>query len=276
MSTKAKGTSVVQKLTSLAAKNGVPYEYLATEFLIERLACRLLSEKTLYKVLVFKGGFVGLKVYDSKRYTVDLDALLKKSEIDATLGLARAAAEHDLDDGVWFRYEAQVDLAAQGEYGGIRQIYRAGFGEVLKKLTKAQIINFDLGLGDPVKPIAAKTTSLLLDEEISWSIYPIETIVAEKLHALVDRGSTNSRSKDIHDLAVFLPRVEKDLLIDALKKCFAYRKTALPPSFFEMMKSLDTTVLGRGWQNAVLSLKPAPKFQPTFEQLLSLLERLEI
>ena len=53
-----------------------------------------------------------------------------------------------MNDGVWFRFEGQIDLATQGEYGGIRHSYRAGIGEVLKNLKKAQVINFDLGIGD--------------------------------------------------------------------------------------------------------------------------------
>jgi len=272
MSTKSKGISVAQKLASLANKTGVQYEHLATEFLIERLVARLTGHKDLHKSLVFKGGFVGLRVYDSKRYTVDLDALLLKSNIEATLEKARAAAETDLDDGVWFRFEQQVDLKAQGEYGGIRQSYRAGFGEVLKKLSKAQIINFDLGIGDPVTPISSKTTALISGEELSWSIYPIETIAAEKLHALIELGDTNSRSKDIHDLVQFLPKVEKGLLRESLKKCFKYRETKLPERLSDALKSLNTKVLERGWANAVASVKPAPKFLPTYEKLILLLE----
>lgn len=272
MSTKSKGTSVAQKLASLANKTGVQYEHLATEFLIERLVARLTGYKDLHKSLVFKGGFVGLRVYDSKRYTVDLDALLLKSNIEATLEKARVAAETDLNDGVWFRFEQQVDLKAQGEYGGIRQSYRAGFGEVLKKLSKAQIINFDLGIGDPVTPISSKTTALISGEELSWSIYPIETIAAEKLHALIELGDTNSRSKDIHDLVQFLPKVEKGLLRESLKKCFKYRETKLPERLSDALKSLNTKVLERGWANAVTSVKPAPKFLPTYEKLILLLE----
>jgi hypothetical protein len=47
-----------------------------TVFLIERLVARLIADKKLSQNLVFKGGFVGLRVYDSPRYTIDLDALL--------------------------------------------------------------------------------------------------------------------------------------------------------------------------------------------------------
>ena len=139
MSTKAKGTSVTQKLANLAKKRGARFEHVATEFLIERLVRRLVADKKLASLLVFKGGFVGLRVYNSSRYTVDLDALLRKSNLEATLALTREAAETDLDDGVWFRFESQVDLETQGEYGGIRQTFRAGFGELPKKLLKASI-----------------------------------------------------------------------------------------------------------------------------------------
>ena len=199
MSTKAKGTSVTQKLIQLSAKQGALFPNLVTIFLIERLVSRLVADEKLRNHLVFKGGFVGLKVYDSPRYTVDLDALLLKANVDATLSMTKAAAESDLDDGVWFRFQEKVDLATQGEYGGIRQVYRAGIGEVIKNVKKAQIINFDLGIGDPVTPapFAATTRGLISNETLSWSVYPIETIVAEKLHAVVAHADGNSRSKDI-------------------------------------------------------------------------------
>lgn len=275
MSTKSKGTSVAQKLASLAAKTSVQYEHLATEFLIERLLARLIGNKDLHKSLVFKGGSVGLRVYDSNRYTVDLDALLLKSNTKATLEKTRDAAESDLGDGVWFRFEQQVDLKAQGEYGGVRQSYRAGFGEVLKKLSKAQIINFDLGIGDPVTPVSSKMMGLISNEELSWTIYPLETIAAEKLHALIELGEINSRSKDIHDLVQFLPKADKELLRESLRKCFKYRKTKLPEHFSSALKTLNTKALELGWTSAVSSVKAAPKFGPTFKKLISLLEKFD-
>jgi hypothetical protein len=116
---------------------------------------------------------------------VDVDALAIKAGVESTLKRARDKAESDLEDGVWFRFEDQVDLATQGEYGGIRQVYRAGIGEVLKNLKKAQVVHFDVGIGDPITPgpLATETPSLLSPHEaLSWSVYPVETIIAEKLH----------------------------------------------------------------------------------------------
>ena len=136
---------------------------------------------------------------------------------------ARIAAEIDLNDGVWFRFEDQVKLTAQSEYGGVRQIYRAGMGELLKNLKKAKIVHFDVGTGDPVTPgpLAEITSSPFLPgDDLNWLIYSVETIIAEKLHALVAHGDINSRSKDVYDLAIFLPKADPDILEAALKRCF--------------------------------------------------------
>jgi hypothetical protein len=104
MTTKAKGSSVRQKLSDLSRALHVPYQNIQTAFLIERLVARLVTDKNLCEHLVFKGGFVGLRVYNSHRYTVDLDALLVKSNIEPTLKLTKEKAESDLDDGVWFHF----------------------------------------------------------------------------------------------------------------------------------------------------------------------------
>lgn len=181
MTTRSKGSSVRQKLSDLSTKLRIPYQNIETAFIIERLAARLVSDRELSKHLVFKGGFVGLRVYHSNRYTVDLDALLVQADIETILKMTQEKAESDFADGVWFRFEDQVDLATQGEYGGIRQIYRAGIGEVLGNLKRAQVIHFDLGIGDPITPgpqLMRMTSLLAAIEDFSWSVYPIETIVA--------------------------------------------------------------------------------------------------
>lgn len=159
MTTKAQGHSVRQRLVNLSHDLGIPYQNLETAFMLERLVSRLVADEMLHRHLVFKGGFVGLRVYDSLRYTVDVDALVVKANVGSTLERTREKAESDLDDGVWFRFEDQIDLATQGEYGGIRQVYRAGIGEILKNLKKARVVHFDLGIGDPITPgpVATKT-----------------------------------------------------------------------------------------------------------------------
>ena len=278
MTTKAKGTSVRQKIIDLGKKIGVAPRDIETVFMIERLVVRLIADKHLASHLVFKGGFVGLKIYESPRYTVDLDALLVKANTEETLERVKRQAESDLNDGVWFRYESQIDLATQGECGGIRHSYRAGIGEVLKNLKKAQVVHFDLGIGDPVTPGPQKeqTPSLLSgNDEISWLVYPIETICAEKLHALISHGNENSRSKDVHDLAIFLPKVDGSTLKEALKRSFEFRSTELPKSFYTEIKKIKTDRLERGWIGAVDSIPNAMSFKTAFEKMVKLIGEIE-
>ncbi len=278
MTTKAKGTSIRQKLTTLSSKLGVKYSNLETAFLLERLLARLLTDKNLSKHLVFKGGFVGLKIYDSPRYTIDLDALLVKANIKPTLNLVKEKTESNLNDGVWFRFEDQVDLTTQGEYGGIRQIYRAGVGEIIKNLKKAQVIHFDLGIGDPVTPGPQKKetpTMLSKEEHLCWLVYPIETIIAEKLHALISHGDQNSRSKDVYDLTIFLPKADPKILYDALKRCFEFRDTQMPESFSMALKGLDTSRLERGWASAVVSMSKAPIFKKAMSIIINNIDEIE-
>ncbi len=60
--------------------------------------------------------------------------------------------------------------------------------------------------------------------------YPRETVVAEKLEALVKLGMVNSRMKDFYDLAVLARDFdfESELLTCAIRATFDRRKTPLP------------------------------------------------
>jgi len=278
LTTKAKGTSVRQKLINLSVDLRVPYQNLETAFILERLVARLTADEELHQHLVFKGGFVGLKVYNSSRYTVDVDALVVKANVDSILKRAKACAESNLDDGVWFRFEEQIDLATQGEYGGIRQTYRAGIGEVLKNLRKAQVVHFDVGIGDPVTPgpLPTETASLIIRESsLSWVVYPVETIIAEKMQALIAHGDLNSRSKDVYDLAILLPKADAEVLWQALERCFNHRSTDLPQYLSETLRSIDTKSLERGWISATATVPDKPKFKTTFETIVRLISEME-
>ena len=268
--------SIRQKLSNLSQKQGVSYQYIATSFLLERLVARIVSDSKLYKSLIFKGGYVALRIYQSKRYTIDLDALLSKPHLRETLKQVKEAAEKDIGDAVWFRFEKDIDLKTQGEYGGIRQVFRAGIGEIPKDIKRSQIIHFDLGMGDPIipQPVTVNMSELIGGKELSWVVYTIETMISEKIHALVDRGEGSSRSKDIFDLVHFLPKANISLLKKALKACFNYRGTELPEDLADFISRIDTTLLKQGWPSVVSGMKQAPVFEDSFKILLKELQKI--
>lgn len=268
--------SISKRLSLLAQKLGVAFQDVATEFLIERMVVRLVQDKELAGQLVFKGGYVALRVYASPRYTIDLDAVLKRGDAGTVAAKAISAIESNLKDGAWFRREREIDLTAQGEYGGRRIVFRTGIGPILKDIKRAQLVNLDIGIGDPITPGPVKSTisELLGGGSVSWSVYPIETAAAEKIHTLVARGSENSRAKDVFDLSLFLPKCRSATLKEALKQTFQYRGAMLPKDIPSVLRAIDLSLIKRGWQSAVGDIESAATFEEAFKTVVSELERL--
>lgn len=104
-----------------------------------------------------------------------------------------------MEDGVWFDFHEQKIIKGQAGYQGISFRCRAGLGTEKKHINKSQIIEIDIDMGDIIVPEPQKTKlkPLLDKNKISWQIYKIETIIAEKLHGLFVFGSASSRAKDI-------------------------------------------------------------------------------
>lgn len=216
--------SITRKLGNIHNQKRTTYENILNSFLLERMAIRLLKNPNLLKRLVFKGGFVGLRVFESTRYTIDLDVLMQDSDIDKIAELAQDAIQKNLNDGVWFSYEKQASLETLGEYGGLRLYFRTGIGQPLKNIKKARLLHLGLGLGDIVvpSPVKTRTNSIIGDDSLTWQVYTIESSCAEKLHALIVRPD-NSRSKDVFDLYYFLPKCRKDFLEKAINESFKAR-----------------------------------------------------
>lgn len=279
MTTKELGDSVRHRLQNLSLKTGSTYQSLQTTFILERLVARLVSDELLSEHLVFKGGFVGLKIYASPRFTVDVDAIVSGMRIDSISGILPQIVEADLGDGVWFRFDRRDSLPMQNHYAGIRFSFRAGLGEVGSRLERISLVHLDIGVGDPVtaEPVEHEFVGLLPSKvDLSWKVYPIESIVAEKLHALYVFGDLNSRAKDLYDLAIFLPKTDPQILIAALIRCFAFRETVLPMSFTEVLRRLDTRALRRGWTSATASLREKPVFEEILDSILSSLTEVDV
>ena len=92
----------------------------------------------------------------------------------------------------------------------------------------------------------------------------------------MDRGEGSSRSKDIFDLAHFLPKANISLLKKALKACFNYRGTKLPRDLADFISRIDTTLLKRGWPSAVSGMKQLPVFEDNFKILLKELKKISM
>lgn len=131
-------------------------------------------------------------------------------------------------DGLVFNASSvrMSEIREDQEYGGYRV-------QLVAYLANAQInLQIDIGFGDVVRPEAEEIdypTLLDFPAPRVWA-YPRETVVAEKLQAMVDLGIVNTRMKDFYDLWVIASQFSfyGPLLAEAIKATFARRGTQVP------------------------------------------------
>lgn len=118
----------------------------------------------------------------------------------------------------------------------------------------------------------------ILDHEspVTWRIYPIEFIVAEKLQTLFDRGSANSRAKDIYDLNYLFPRCDdNEALVTAIQMTFKNRETPIPESLVSKVNQFDKTILSMAWPSVQI-LQNKPSFLDAWAELLRHLTTIDL
>ena len=224
------GASVRARLLEQARKEQSDFQLLLTRYVLERLLYRL-SASEYHDRFVLKGALL-LSVWVGDRYrpTRDLDLLgYGDTEPEALTKIFRAiCGETVIADGVTFevaKLEAEL-IREDAEYGGVRIRTTAS-------IAGARIpVQVDIGSGDAIRPapVDIEYPTLLEFPAPYLRAYPVETIVAEKLEALVVLGMANSRLKDYYDLFLISQtfRLEQRLLAEAVRKTFERRGTAVP------------------------------------------------
>ncbi len=266
-------------LKRLSLSTGLSVNHLRVLVALERVVARFEIHPILRQHLIFKGGFALLKKIEAARYTRDVDALAKdimKSEIPRYVN---EALSFDLGDGFWFGDVLESELMVDRSYGGLRFDCAFFVGTPLPstiKIKKLSRFHIDIGFGDSLPELKRQQmpTWLPTGEPISWLVYPLEYMLAEKLETLCQRGSANSRAKDVFDLLELFARcTEINSLLMAIKSTFKTRGTALPASFFDFASDLTPLTLRSAWGSILASDKLS--FEDAWSALLAYLQTLD-
>ena len=194
--------SLQARIVNRAKVLGVEPTLLFTRFGLERFLYRL-SKSTYADSFVLKGALMMLVwAGESVRATRDAD-LLGFGEISSQkleqVFREIAIIPCDPGDGVTFLPEtvAAAAIREADQYGGQRVRVEGRLGTV--KLS----LQFDVGVGDAVYPPPEwlEYPSLLDVPRPMLRTYQSETSIAEKLHATVTLGESNTRMKDYFDVA---------------------------------------------------------------------------
>jgi predicted nucleotidyltransferase component of viral defense system len=224
------GVSVRARLLQRSRDQRTDFQILLTRYALERLLYRL-SRSEHRNRFILKGAMLFVTWVEAPfRPTRDLDLLGYGDNSPEAIGdTFRAILTQPADDdGVAFDIAAleAAPIREDLEYGGVRVRTQA-------TIAGARIpIQVDVGFGDAITPgpVEIDYPALLDAPAPHLRAYPIETVVAEKFHALAARGITNSRLKDYYDLWLIADTFELDRvpLAAAVRQTFERRETALP------------------------------------------------
>ncbi len=227
MTTKNKAASVAAKLLKISKDKSQSYQEVLVYYGIERFLARLSTSK--FKSTFVLKGAMALHVLNSElaRSTRDIDFLaFETNDPEKLKSVIIKICEIELDDGIIFDKSSLTTeiIKEDAEYQGVRLSF-------IGNLEKAEIpIQIDIAVGDTIVPEPEVLNfPVMLGDAFNLKIYPKETVVAEKLHAMVVLDMMNSRMKDFFDIWFLATNFEFDrqLLEKAIITTFKNRKTEL-------------------------------------------------
>ena len=224
--------SVQVRLVRHAKAVGADPNLVLTRFAMERFFYRL-SLSSHADQFVLKGALLLLVwLGETIRPTRDADFLgFGDLSDEALVRIFREICDVEVEPDAMHYLPDTVRLEPilqEDAYGGRRVTLQARIGAARVRL------QIDIGIGDVVTPAPSwiEYPGLLDLPRPKLRVYTPETVVAEKLHAMVVLGSKNSRMRDFFDIHALAQRTAFGgvVLTRAVRATFERRKTALPVS----------------------------------------------
>lgn len=238
--------SIYSRLKNIALAKNRPTQEILRYYAMERFLYRLSISQ--YKRSFFLKGGLMLMVWDpaTHRATVDIDLLAKANNSLENISriLKEICAHSVLQDGIEFNStdliltESQVET----EYTGLSARFSA-------HLHTAKLpLRIDIGFSDKIfpKPANVDYPTLLDFPSPMLQGYTPETMIAEKLDAVVKLGLANSRMKDFYDIWTIVNQfqIKPEKIAPVIRKVFKNRKTIvreIPKAFSEIFYSTSKT-----------------------------------
>ena len=221
--------SVRAKLLNITKRNNLVFQTVVTRYIYERLLYRL-SISDYKDKFYLKGGTLLYAVeQELARPTLDVDFLgvkVKNDLVNIKNIFSEICSQRCESDGVIFDCDSisAGQIAEDAKYKGVRITVTAHLDTI------KQPMKMDVGFGDTIVPSAVELSyPCFMDElpDVNIFAYSLESVVAEKFNAMIDRAEKNSRYKDFYDVYRILinKRVDMAILAEAIISTFKNRET---------------------------------------------------
>ena len=195
-----KAASILAKLKNKAKASGISYQQCLQLFVQEEFL-RKLSKSGYEDNLILKGGlFIYTLTNFESRATIDVDFLLRaasNSIEDVKVLIGQIINTPTGNDYIAMTAKGFEEISPQRKYHGISV-------QIIAQIKNVRVsFNVDIGVGDIIVPCAeerAINTQLPDFEAPIIKTYSLESTIAEKFDAILQRFELTGRMKDFYDI----------------------------------------------------------------------------
>ena len=232
--------SVLAKLKNKAKASGISYQQCLQLFFQEEFLRRLAGSKYAENFVLKGGLFIYTLTNFESRATVDVDFLMRDLNNDLARMdeiIAEILAVETGNDFVTFKANKTEPIAVQRKYHGVST-------QITGYIKNVRVpFNVDIGVGDVIVPNAQRRniqTQLDGYEKPEILTYSLESTIAEKFDAILQRFELTGRMKDFYDIYYLSRTFDFDglKLQTAIQETLQNRGTAYEKDSFERILAL--------------------------------------
>ncbi|MCM1494701.1 MAG: nucleotidyl transferase AbiEii/AbiGii toxin family protein [Bacteroides sp.] len=251
-------TSVLTKLKNKAKASGISYQQCLQLFVQEEFLRRL-SKSGCEDNLILKGGlFIYTLTNFESRATIDVDFLLRaasNSMDDVKALINRILNTPTGNDYISMKAKGFEKISPQRKYHGIST-------QIIAQIKNVRVpFNVDIGVGDVIVPRAKErriNTQLPGFEAPVIMTYSLESTIAEKFDAILQRFELTGRMKDFFDIYYLARTFDFDgaKLQAAISKTLERRGTLYDRDSFKRILTLAEDVnMQKRWKFFLKNIK---------------------
>ena len=249
--------SVLAKLKNKAKRSGISYQQCLQLFFQEEFLRRLAGSKYAENFILKGGLFIYTLTNFESRATVDVDFLMRGLNNDLARMdeiITEILAVNTGNDYITFKAVKTEPIAVQRKYHGIST-------QVTGYIKNVRVpFNVDIGVGDVIVPRAERRniqTQLEGYDKPEILTYSLESTIAEKFDAILQRFELTGRMKDFYDIYYLSRTFDFDglKLQTAIQETLQNRGTAYEKDSFDRVLSLaDDPDMQTKWRYFLRSL----------------------
>ncbi|MDR1606304.1 MAG: nucleotidyl transferase AbiEii/AbiGii toxin family protein [Streptococcaceae bacterium] len=216
------------------------------------------------------------------RATMDMDVTIKGQPVnpDHIKTIFDEIIKISVEDSITFEFKQINEIREGDDYNGYRVHLTGNFSPM------AVPLKLDVTTGDKITPkeIQYEHQTMFDDKSIYVLAYNLETVMAEKLEAILSRGDQTTRPRDYYDVYILWKLQQQNINIDHLSG--ALTATANKRNALELMKNYLQTIdvvrssnfMNEQWQKYQHSFDYAKKikFEETCDAVVEIMGELKL